>query len=210
MKLLQPHHAEVRHALSVRVEVRRHRVSVPCADPRQVQQVSLVERVPGLPDINVCPAPLTIHRIHDVWLAVNTVPYGVLVACRVFERTASTMYGQITHLCAPHGPLLFGFRKNILLCFLCTRMSSKLASLLYDTSGGSGNAFFIRSDACSVGRCLRKMLLMFGRSLENVVTSGTLFERFSRPLTFKSSPRSLASTFVSSFSFGSYIRSKNE
>ena len=41
---------------------------------------------------------------------------------------------------------------------------------------------------------------MFGRPLENVVTSGTLFERFSRPLTFKSSFLSLVSTFVSSFS----------
>ena len=68
-------------------------------------------------------------------------------------------------------------------------MSSRLASLLYDTSGGFGNASFIRSDACSVGRCLRKMLLMFGRPLENVVTSGTLFERFSRPLTFTRKPR---------------------
>jgi len=66
MKLLQPHHAEVRHAVSVRVEVRRHRVSMPCADPRQVQQVSLKERAAGLHDINVCPAPLTKHRIHDV------------------------------------------------------------------------------------------------------------------------------------------------
>jgi len=79
-------------------------------------------------------------------------------------------------------------------------MSSRLASLLYATIGGSGNASFIRSDACSVGRCLRKMLLMFGRPLENVFTSGTLFERFSRPLTSKSSSRSLVSTFVSSFS----------
>jgi len=67
------------------------------------------------------------------------------------------------------------------------------------TSGGSGNASFIRLDACSVGRCLRKMLLMFGRHLENVVTSGTLFKRFSRHLTFKSSSRSLVSTRASFF-----------
>ena len=76
-------------------------------------------------------------------------------------------------------------------------MSSRLASFLCATSGGSGNAFLIRSDACSFERWLRKMLLMFGRPLENVVTSGTLFEPFSRPLTIKSSARSLVFTFVS-------------
>ena len=32
MKLLQPHHAEVRHAVSVSGKARRHRVIMPCAD----------------------------------------------------------------------------------------------------------------------------------------------------------------------------------
>jgi len=79
--------SEVRHAISLSVKVRRHRVSVPCADLRQVQQVSLVERVAGLTDMNVCLPPLTKHRIHYVWrLTVNTVPQGVLVACCVLEQ----------------------------------------------------------------------------------------------------------------------------
>jgi len=94
MKLLQPYHAEVRHAVSVSVKVRRHRVSVSCAYPRKVQQVSLVERVAGLPDINVCLAPLTKHRytpFKDLQSTLFLTVYLLLAASS--NESASTMYG---------------------------------------------------------------------------------------------------------------------
>ena len=109
MQLLQHHHAEVRYAVSVRVKVRRHRVSVPRANPRQVQQVSLVERVAGLPDINVCPAPLinTAYTTFDDLQSTLFLTVYLLSAASSNE-SASIMYGQIAHLCATHGPLLCG------------------------------------------------------------------------------------------------------
>jgi len=125
---------------------------------------------------------------------VHTVPNGVLLAGRVLERVCLYhVRADCTFLRAARSTSV-RLPKIQFVVFLCTKMSTRLGSLLYATSGGSGNASFIRSDACSVGRCLRKMFLMFGRHLENVGTSGTLLERFSRPLTLKSSSRSLVST----------------
>ncbi|KAH3789770.1 hypothetical protein DPMN_167958 [Dreissena polymorpha] len=50
--------------------------------------------------------------------AGDLVPHIVAFAGGVADLSASIMYGQIAHLCAPQGPLLLGTRKNIRLCFL--------------------------------------------------------------------------------------------
>jgi len=111
MQLLQPHHAEVCHFVSVSV-------SAPPLGQRAVCRSALVERVAGLPDIKVCPGPLTNTaktRFDDLQSTLFLTV--ILLPAASSNESASIMYGQIAHLCAPHGPLLFGFRKNILLCF---------------------------------------------------------------------------------------------
>jgi hypothetical protein len=88
--------------------------------------------------------------------------------------SASITYGQITHFLDLQGALEFGCWKNSLLCFLWTRMSCRLLSLLNAAIGGFGNISFILSEVCNSGRCFRTNCPTFGSALENVNTKGIL------------------------------------
>lgn len=64
---------------------------------------------------------------------------------------------QITHLCVPHGELLFGFRKNSMFCFFSNSMSCRLQSPLNATN------------VWSVGRICCRHLEVFWRTLSRVL-----------------------------------------
>ena len=80
--------------------------------------------------------------------------------------------------------------------FLWTNISFMLLSRLNDTMGGSGNIFFSRLDWWGIFRCLRRMAWMFGRTLEYVITNGTLSFSF-LSLYCRRSSRLSSSTFCS-------------
>ena len=83
-------------------------------------------------------------------------------------------YADIRHN-FPHMVYTYCFVcRTLYYVFLWTNISCMLLSRLNDTMGGSGNIFFSRLDWWGIFRCLRRMAWMFGRTLEYVITNGTL------------------------------------
>ena len=90
-------------------------------------------------------------RIHHRWVASGK-------ACTSFCR----IFG-----------IHFFWLKNILLCFLCTRISCKFLSLRSANKGWCSNAFFKRSELIKIFWCFLNIPRISGSARECVTTKGT-------------------------------------